>query len=59
LKRALGWTVLVAGFGAWLFSDTLFPGNSRLYDAIGDGDVRVVRARCSPKAPIRTANLPR
>ena len=43
LKRALAWVLLVAGFGVWLFSDTLFPGNSRLYDAIAAGDTRVVR----------------
>jgi ankyrin repeat protein len=43
LKRAVAWVLLVAGFGIWLVSDTLFPGNSRLYDAIAAGDARVVR----------------
>jgi ankyrin repeat protein len=42
-KRALAWVLLLAGFGAWLFSESLFPGNSRLYDAIAAGDTRQVK----------------
>jgi ankyrin repeat protein len=43
LKRALAWVLLLAGFGVWLSSDTLFPGNSRLYDAIAAGDAGLVK----------------
>src|SRR5215475_2923013 len=43
LKRALAWVLLLTGFGVWLFSDTLFPGNSRLYEAIAAGDAHLVK----------------
>jgi ankyrin repeat protein len=43
LKRALAWILLLTGFGIWLFSDSLFPGNSRLYDAIAAGDTGQVK----------------
>lgn len=43
LKRLMAWVALIAGFAAWLFSAELFPGNSKLYDAIAAGDGREVR----------------
>jgi ankyrin repeat protein len=43
LTRALGWLLLIGLFGVWLFSASLFPGNSHLYDAIQTGDTGLVR----------------
>jgi hypothetical protein len=44
VTRAFARLLVLAGFGAWLFSAQLFPGNSRLYDAIEAGDVERVQA---------------
>ena len=43
LKRALAWVLVVAGFSAWLFSAEIFPGNSKLYDAVAADDATAVR----------------
>lgn len=55
--------LVLAGVVAWLFSDTLFPGNSRLYDAIADGDARSVehllRAGADPNSQSSALTLKR
>jgi ankyrin repeat protein len=43
VRWAVG-TALVVFVGLWLFSAELFPGNSRLYDAIEAGDAARVQA---------------
>jgi hypothetical protein len=43
LTRAIAWVLLIAAFSAWLFSERILPGNSRLYDAILDGNAAAVR----------------
>jgi ankyrin repeat protein len=43
LTRLIAWVALIVGFGIWLFSAELFPGNGKLYDAIAAGDAREVR----------------
>lgn len=39
-QRLIRWTILIAAVVLWVVSGELWPGNSRLYDAIEAGDVQ-------------------
>ncbi|GBG12800.1 sulfurtransferase [Novimethylophilus kurashikiensis] len=42
LKRILAWIVFPALFGAWLFSASIWPGNSAIYNAVLADDAKEI-----------------
>ena len=58
VTRVIAWVLVVAGFAAWLFSAELFPGNSKLYDAIAAGDTPAVKRLLAAGADPNSSSAP-